>query len=78
MSSAYRVFEKGWLQVIHLDWSSVAVVSQGASTRAVQAVLDNFQDVFADVLGTIYPFKATLLSRMPNLGSVGLDLFLSP
>ena len=51
---------RDWLQVIHLDWSSIAVVSQGASTRAVQAVLDNFQDVFTGGLGTIYPFKATL------------------
>ena len=51
---------RDWLRVIHLDWSSIAVVSQGASTRAVQAVLDNFQDVFTSGLGTIYPFKATL------------------
>ena len=51
---------RDWLQVIHLDWSSIAVISQGASTRAVQAVLDNFQDVFTSGLGTIYPFKATL------------------
>ena len=50
---------RDWLQVIHLDWSSIAVVSQGASSRAVQAVLDNFQDVFTGELGTIYPFKAT-------------------
>ena len=49
------------LQFIRLDWSSIVVVSQGASTRAVQAVLDNFQDVFFSGLGTVYPFKATLL-----------------
>ena len=54
------LMDRDWLQVIRLDWSSIAVVSQGASTRAVQAVLDNFQDVFTDGLGTIYPFKATL------------------
>ena len=51
---------RDWLQVIHLDWSSIAVVSQGASIRAVWAVLDNYQDVFTDGLRTIYPFKATL------------------
>ena len=51
---------RDWLQVICLDWSSFALVSQEASTRAVQAVLDNYQDVFTDGLGTIYPFKATL------------------
>ena len=51
---------RDWLQVIHLNWSSIAVVSQGDSTRAVQAVLDNFQDVFPSGLGTIYPFKAPL------------------
>ena len=51
---------RDWLQVINLDWLSIAVVSQEASTRAVQAVLDNFQNVFTDGLRTIYPFKATL------------------
>ena len=48
---------RDWLLVIPLDWPSIAVVSQGASTRAV---LDNYQDVFPDGLATIYPFKATL------------------
>ena len=51
---------RDWLQVIRLDWPSIAVVLQGASTRAVQGVLDNYPDVFAEGLGTIYPFKATL------------------
>ena len=49
---------RDWVQVIRLDWPSIAVVSQGASTRAVEAVLDIYQDVFTDRLGTIYPFKA--------------------
>ena len=51
---------RDWLQVIRLDWPSIAVVSQGASARAVQGVLDNYLDVFTEWLGTIYPFKATL------------------
>ena len=51
---------RDWLQVIRLDWPSIAVVLQGASTRAVQGVLDNYPDVFTEGLGTIYPFKATL------------------
>ena len=51
---------RDWLHVIRLDWSSFAVLSQGGSTRAVQAVLDKYQDVFTGRLGTIYPFKATL------------------
>ena len=51
---------RDWLQVICLDWPSIAVVLEGASTRAVQAVLDNYSDVFTEGLGTIYPFKATL------------------
>ena len=51
---------RDWLHVIRLDWSSFAVLSQGDSTRAVQAVLDKYQDVFTSRLGTIYPFKATL------------------
>ena len=67
------------LQVICLDRPSIAVVSQGASTRAVRAVLDNYQDVFTDRLGTIYPLKQhSLLSKMPNLGLIRLDLFLLP
>ena len=49
-----------WLQVICLDRPSIAVVLQGASTRAVQGVLDNYADVFTEGLATIYPFKATL------------------
>ena len=70
---------RDWLQVICLDWPSIAVVSQGASTRAVWAVLDNYQDVFTYRLGTIYPLKHnSLLSKMPNLDFIGLDLFLSP
>ena len=71
------LMSRDWLQVIHLDCPSMAVVSQRASARAVQAVLDNCQDVFTDGLGTIYPFKATLLSKMPNLSSIGLNLFFS-
>ena len=51
---------RDWLQVIRLDWASVAVVSQGTSARAVQGVLNNYPDVFTEGLGTIYPFKATL------------------
>ena len=53
---------KDWLQVIRLDWPSIAVVSQGASTRAVWAVhvLDNYIDFFTKGLGTIYLFKAIL------------------
>ena len=52
---------RDWLQVIHLDWSSIDVVSQGAPTSAVQALLDNYQEVYTDGLGATYPFKATLL-----------------
>ena len=51
---------RNWLQVIRLDWPSIAVVSQGASTRAVWAILDNYHDVFTDGLRTIYLFKAIL------------------
>ena len=53
---------RDWLQVICLDWPSIAVVSQEASTRAVWAVhvLDNYADVFTEGLGTIYLFKAIL------------------
>ena len=51
---------RDWLQVIRLDWPSIAVVLQGASTRAVQGVLDNYPDVFTEGLETIYPFKVTL------------------
>ena len=68
---------RDWLQVICLDWPSIAVVLQGVSTRAVQAVLHIYPDVFTEGLGTIFPFKATLLSKMPNLGSIRLDSFLS-
>ena len=42
---------KDWLQVICLDWPSVAVVPQEASTRATKAVLDNYPDVFTEGLG---------------------------
>ena len=51
---------RDWLQVIRLDWPLIAIVLQGASTRAVKGVLDNYPDVFTEGLGTIYPFKATL------------------
>ena len=51
---------RDWLQVICLDWPSIAVVLQGASTRAVKGVLDNYPDVFTEGLGNIYPFKSTL------------------
>ena len=51
---------RDWLQIIRLDWPSVALVSKKASTRAVQAVLDNYPDVFTEVLGAFYPIKATL------------------
>ena len=49
------------------DWPSISAVSQGASTRATQAVLDNYPNILTEVLGTIHPCKATLfLSKMPN------------
>ena len=51
---------RDWLQVICLDWLSIAVVSQGASAKAVWAAVDNYPDVFTEGLGTIYTFKATL------------------
>ena len=53
------VVVSGWLQVIRLDWPSISVVSQGASTRATQAVLDNYPNILTEVLGTIHPCKAT-------------------
>ena len=54
------LMSRDWLQVTHLDWPSIAVVLQGASTRAVWAVLNNYPDVFTEGLGIISPFKAIL------------------
>ena len=43
------------------EWPSIANVSQGDSTGAVWAVLDNYPDIFTEELGIMYSFKATLL-----------------
>ena len=48
---------RNWLEVIRLDWSSIATV---VNDSALQAVLDEHSDVFAKELGVIRPFKATL------------------
>ena len=69
------LMDRDWVQVVHLDWPSIAVVSQGASTRATRAVLDNYPDVFTEGLGTIYSFKATLV--VVKDAKPWLDLFLS-
>ena len=50
---------RDWLKYIRLDWKTIGSVSREAS---VSALLDTYSDVFSSKLGTIRPFKATLLT----------------
>ena len=55
------LMDRDWLRVICLDWLSIAVVLQGASTSAVRAVLDNYRDVFAKGLDCVETMKSLLI-----------------
>ena len=49
---------RNWLQHLKLNWSLIKGVQAGGGSLA--SVLDRFQDVFADGLGTVTSVKATL------------------
>ena len=51
---------RSWLKKIQLDWPSIAAVTQETLDTALQAVLTEYEEVFADELGCIRPFTAKL------------------
>ena len=54
---------RDWLKVIRLDWRNIAHVSTTTPASLdgqVDALLERYQEVFADTLGQITPYKATL------------------
>ena len=53
---------RDWLSKIRLDWTKVCKVVSDNSTpqERLDALLHQYRDVFADVLGTISPHKAAL------------------
>ena len=50
---------RNWLSQIRLNWNKICRVSSEAK-RALPNLLEKYQEVFAQELGTIKPFKATL------------------
>ena len=53
---------RDWLSRIRLDWRRISkvVTDQSTPQERLDALLDQYQDVFAAALGTITPHKATL------------------
>ncbi len=47
---------RSWLKHIQLDWKMIGVVSE----QALPDLLEKYQNVFSDALGTMHPFKASL------------------
>ena len=55
---------RNWLEHFRLDWNAIKSV-QDSQQDSCSSLLQEFQDVFTDELGTIKPFKAKL-SVDPN------------
>lgn len=49
---------RNWLQHFRLDWHHIKSI--GSQKNSLTALLDEYNDIFADELGTIKPFKAKL------------------
>ena len=52
-------FGRNWLKYLCLDWSNIAVV-RTVQLKSLNMLLKQHQQLFADELGTVEPYKATL------------------
>ena len=53
------LFGRNWLKYLRLDWSTIAAVRTVRPT-ALDTLMKQHQQLFADELGTVEPYKATL------------------
>ena len=53
------LFGRNWLKYIQLDWSTIATV-RSVKMKSVKTLIQHHQSLFAEGLGTIQPYKATL------------------
>ena len=53
------LFGRNWLKYLRLDWSTIAAVRTARPT-ALDTLMKRHQQLFADELGTVEPYKATL------------------
>ena len=58
-SNGPSLFGRNWLKYLSLDWSTIAAV-QTARPTALDTLMKRHQQLFADELGTVEPYKATL------------------
>ena len=52
------LFERDWLRHGHLDWRTIGVTTLDEGTA--QVLLEKYQEVFVEQLGTMGHFKASL------------------
>ena len=69
--SSPTLLGRNWLKHFRLNWNSIKT----HQNVHLNALLEEYKDLFTDELGTIHPFKAKL---RPILGITGPDLCLSP
>ena len=53
------LFGRNWLRYLRLDWGSIAMV-RAAHPKSLNDMLQQHQALFADELGTVQPYKASL------------------
>ena len=53
------LFGRNWLNYIRLDWSNIAAV-RSVNTKPLYTLMQQYQSLFAEGLGTVTPYKATL------------------
>ena len=54
------LFERDWLQHIHLDWKQLDLTTAEINELCVNSILERYCDVFLTELGTIKDVKAKL------------------
>ena len=53
------LFGWNWLNYIRLNWSNIAAV-RSVNTKPLYTLMQQYQSLFAEGLGTVTPYKATL------------------
>ena len=59
MGAGPTLIGRNWLRHLSLDWNHIKTVMARQATQ-LNSLLDSYQDVFSEELGTIKPFQAKL------------------